>query len=184
MNSKQSTVNVSGISLNKTSLSLVSTKTEKLIATVLPNNASNKKVIWTSSNSSVASVDASGLVTAKSEGTATITATTEDGKHTSSCKVSVQNMKLTADGSIGFTVKMSGGAMSSGVEVTAKANGGSGSYTSYNIKLYWNDNLIGESSTNSLFVRQTSDGTYRAVITVRDSKGNTATITIQVTKIS
>ena len=44
VDSKQSTINVSGISLNKTSLSLVSTKTEKLIATVVPNNASNKKV--------------------------------------------------------------------------------------------------------------------------------------------
>lgn len=53
--------------------------TEQLTVTVLPATASNKNVTWSSSNTSVATVDANGLVTAKGSGTCTITATAADG---------------------------------------------------------------------------------------------------------
>ena len=81
---------VNSISLHKSELSLNVSGTTTLIATVLPENASNKSVIWKSSNESVAVVDENGVVTAVGVGEAIITATTTDGTNLSaSCKVTV-----------------------------------------------------------------------------------------------
>lgn len=65
--------------------------TKQLTAVVYPTNATNNKVNWTSSDDAVATVDDTGLVTAKAVGKATITATTEDGGHTDTCVVTVTN---------------------------------------------------------------------------------------------
>ena len=80
---------LSGVTLNKTELSLMEGKSETLVATVQPENATNKNVTWSSSNESVATVDNDGKVTAVSKGTATITVTTVDGAKTASCEVTV-----------------------------------------------------------------------------------------------
>ena len=82
-------VAVTGVSLNKTSLSLEKGKSETLTATVAPENASNKNVTWSSNNTSVATVN-NGEVTAVAPGTATITVTTEDGGKTATCVVTVK----------------------------------------------------------------------------------------------
>ncbi|MGN0341631.1 MAG: Ig domain-containing protein [Roseburia sp.] len=63
--------------------------TVQLTATVTPDNATNKEVIWTSSNTGVATVDANGKVTAVANGTCTITVTTADGSKTATCTVKV-----------------------------------------------------------------------------------------------
>lgn len=81
---------VESVNLNKEELELIEGSTDQLIATVLPEDAINKKVSWTSSNPLVATVDEAGLVTAIAEGEATITVTTEDGNHTASCTVIVE----------------------------------------------------------------------------------------------
>ncbi len=60
-----------------------------LVATVFPANATDKTVVWSSSDASVAEVSANGTVTAKKSGVALITATTTDGKKTASCAVTV-----------------------------------------------------------------------------------------------
>lgn len=80
---------VTGISLDITELTLQGGKKKMLTCTVNPSNADNKSVTWSSSNESVATVSANGLVTAVSGGTATITATSADGGHTASCNVTV-----------------------------------------------------------------------------------------------
>lgn len=81
---------VSGISLDKTELTLdASGRTAALKATVTPAGAGNKNVIWKSDNENVATVSSSGIVTAQGDGTAVITATTEEGGHSASCKVHV-----------------------------------------------------------------------------------------------
>ena len=81
----------SGITLNISTLSFTELNaTQTLTATVSPANALNKSVTWTSSDANVATVDDSGLVTAKDYGTATITATTADGTNLSAmCEVTV-----------------------------------------------------------------------------------------------
>lgn len=76
------------VALNKTTLTLDIGKTSNLRATVYPSNAANKKCTWKSSNTSVATVDSNGKVTAKKAGTATITVKTSNGK-TATCKVTV-----------------------------------------------------------------------------------------------
>ena len=88
-NGSSSKVSVSGISLNKTTASLAKNATVTLKATVKPDNATNKKVIWSSSNSSVAKVDSNGKVTALKRGKAVITAKTADGSKTAKCTVTV-----------------------------------------------------------------------------------------------
>ena len=78
------------IALNQTTATLKATETITLVATVLPENATDKSVTWKSSNEAVATVDANGKVTAVAVGETTITATTADGSNLSaSCKVTV-----------------------------------------------------------------------------------------------
>ena len=85
------------IALNKTSASLKATETLTLVATVLPEDATNKSVTWKSSNEAVAIVDANGKVTAVAVGEATITATTADGSNKSAtCKVTVTSTLATS----------------------------------------------------------------------------------------
>lgn len=80
---------VTKVTLNKSSLSIQKGKKYTLKATVAPSNATNKKITWSSSNTSVASVSG-GTVTAKKAGTATITAKSVNGKR-ATCKVTVTN---------------------------------------------------------------------------------------------
>ena len=86
-------IRVIGVTLNKTSLTLhhngSGQTSEKLVATVIPSNATNQSVVWSSSNSNIAKVDSSGNVTAVSGGTATITATTSDGGYKANCTVTI-----------------------------------------------------------------------------------------------
>lgn len=72
-------IKVTSITLNKTSLSLQPEEVETLTATVLPSNATDKTVTWSSSNNSVATVDNNGKVKAVATGSATITCTANDG---------------------------------------------------------------------------------------------------------
>ncbi|MCR5481589.1 MAG: S8 family serine peptidase [Clostridia bacterium] len=82
-------VNPSSISLNKTSQLMTEGDSMSLTAEVLPANASNRTVSWSSSDSDVASVTANGTVTAKAAGEAVITATTVNNL-TAQCKVTVE----------------------------------------------------------------------------------------------
>lgn len=82
---------VRGVSLDLRALTLTKGGTAQLIARVEPIDATNKNVTWSSSAPDVATVDASGNVTAVAEGTAIITATTEDGAKTATCTVTVEH---------------------------------------------------------------------------------------------
>ncbi|MDR0420045.1 MAG: Ig-like domain-containing protein [Prevotellaceae bacterium] len=81
-------VQVSGITLNKTELTLAIGSSETLTATVNPDNAADKTVTWTSSATGVATVE-NGVITAVAVGSATITATSANGK-TARCEVTVE----------------------------------------------------------------------------------------------
>jgi len=87
-----SPVAVSSVSLNKTDLSLNVGEEETLTATVLPEDATDKSVSWSSNDTSVATVDQSGKVTAVAAGTAVITVTTTDGGLEASCTVTVSDV--------------------------------------------------------------------------------------------
>lgn len=86
---------VTRVSLDKKTLNLTEGKNETLIATVKPDNATNKNVTWESSNPNVVTVDKSGNVTAKKAGKATITVKTEDGNFMDTCEVTVMHGNMT-----------------------------------------------------------------------------------------
>lgn len=86
------TVNVTGVTLNKNTLELTEEGTETLRATVVPSNATDKTVTWTTSDATVATVS-NGKVTAVGAGTATITVTTTDGEKTATCAVTVTSQQ-------------------------------------------------------------------------------------------
>ena len=116
-------INVSSVALDKTTVNLKKGETVKLNATVAPADADNKEVTYTSSNSAVAKVDNTGLVTAVSSGEAVITVTTKDGSKTATCKVAVA--KETEPLAITVTSKISGNDYT----FTANATGGNKDYT-------------------------------------------------------
>ncbi|MFA6506334.1 MAG: Ig-like domain-containing protein [Treponemataceae bacterium] len=84
-----STVSVSTVSLNKSATTLTVGGTDQLTATINPSDASDKSVTWSTGSAAVATVNASGLVTAIAAGTTTITVTTTDGGKTAACAVTV-----------------------------------------------------------------------------------------------
>ena len=111
------TVDVSSVKLDRTTVYLREGESTTLSATIFPEDASNKAVNWTSSNTSVAIVDTHGKVNAIMEGNAVITATA--GNETATCSVSVYPMGFhpngeylsftgeTPDASISYTIRNS-----------------------------------------------------------------------------
>jgi len=82
-------VSVSNITLDKESLTLLVGDSKKMTVIVYPANATNKSVVWSSTDMNVVSIDATGTLSAKALGTAIITAMTVDGSKNVSCSVRV-----------------------------------------------------------------------------------------------
>lgn len=124
---------VTGVTLDKTSLSLNAGTTATLSPTISPTNATNKSVTWTSDNTSVATVSSSGVVTANAPGSATITCTTADGGKKATCSVTVDPpaVKLSSS-SITYTplVPSSGETNPSKCQIIADINSPFGTWTS------------------------------------------------------
>lgn len=80
---------VTGVTVTPESKTLAANETVQLTATIAPADATDKKITWTSSATTYATVDENGLVTAKASGSATITATTHDGSFTDTCAITV-----------------------------------------------------------------------------------------------
>ena len=160
------------VALNKTTLTLDTGKTSNLKATVYPSNASNKKCTWSSSNTSVATVDSNGKVTAKKAGTATITVTTANGK-TASCNVTVQAVQAVPTS---VSLNKTSLTLDVGKSYTlTKTVSPSNAVTSYN----WSS-----SNTSVATVDKNGKVTAKkagtATITVKTSNGKTATCKVTV----
>lgn len=82
-------VHPTGVALDTATLNLAVNGTRKLVATVAPDTATNKDVTWASDAEDIATVDQTGLVTAKKAGKANVTVTTVDGAKTATCAVTV-----------------------------------------------------------------------------------------------
>ena len=150
---------VTSVSLNSTSMELVEGTTQTLIATVSPSNADNQKVIWSSSNSSVATVT-DGVVTAIKAGTATITVKTDEGAKTATCNVTVVAKKIPVTSVSLDQTKIE---LTEGDELTLTATVKPHDATNKNVS--W-------SSSNSS-VATVTDGVVTAI------KAGTATITVK-----
>ena len=180
-------VPVTGVSLNKNSLSLTVGGKDTLIATVAPTNASNQKVNWSSSNDKIASVDSSGYVTAVAQGSATITATTEDGKKTANCAVTVTASTVAVTG---VTLDKSSATVNVGatLQLTAtvapsNATNKAVTWTSSNNSIATvdaNGKVTGKAVGSATIQVTTTDGKKTASCTVTVTQGSVATITYSV----
>ena len=163
-------VEVTDISLNKNSLGLIIGNSDTLTANITPSNATNKSVTWSSSNSSIISVDNSGKVTAKAIGSATITAKTANGKEAIATVTSdVKNITLTVGNQ---TISKYGTITSTNITVNIDANG-------YNVP----DSLITWSAPDTsgyTAPAYMSTNGKTATVTARDVWSGTASVPITV----
>ena len=171
-----STVPITGVSLNKTAVTLAPNQTETLQATILPTNTTESKTLtWTTSNSSVATVSA-GRVTAKSAGTATITVRTSNGK-TASCRVTVSNDIPITSVSLNKTTVTLIPNQTETLQATILPSNTTESKT-----LTWTTSNSSVATVSAGRVTAKSAGT--ATITVRTSNGKTASCRVTVSKPS
>lgn len=114
---------VTGISLDRSNATILEGENTVLTATIVPANAVNKSVVWTTSNSGVATVS-NGTVTGVSAGNATITATSADGGFTAECAVTVTAYMPVLDATIAEVIAADGGKFRVKGAVIAKADKG------------------------------------------------------------
>ena len=138
-----SAIAVTDITLSNTALTIYVGNTAQLTATVNPTNATNQGIIWTSSDSTVASVSETGLVTAKKVGTATITATSSDGGKTATCAI---------------TVKKQSGTQAT---ITSNSNGTNNQAASISASSFQTEGITLSSASASGSVYYSGDSSYR-----------------------
>ncbi len=114
------TTPVTGVELNKSTMTLSVGSSDSLIATVLPSDASNKAVNWSSSNKKVATV-VDGTVTALSEGDAVIIVTTVDGGYAAMCTLKVEKAPDVPVAVTGISLNKTSMALNSGSSETLTA---------------------------------------------------------------
>ena len=167
------TVKVTGVSLNASSASINVGATKSLTATISPSNATNKSVTWTSSNTSVATVSSSGVVTGKAAGTATITVKTADGGYTATCKVTVANptVKVTGISVSPTSASINVGATKSLTATISPSNATNKSVTwtssSTSVATVSSTGVVtGKAAGTANITAKTSDGGYTAICKV------------------
>ena len=170
-----SSVAVTGISLNKTSLSIQKGQTQTITATVSPSNATNKTITWTTSNGNVATVSG-GKITAKAAGTATITAKTNNGK-TASCKVTATN---TAVAATGVSLNKTSLSIQKGQSQTITATVSPSNATNKSVAWSTSNSNIATVSGGKI----TAKAVGSATITAKTNNGKTASCKVTVTNES
>ena len=166
-----SNVAVTGVTLNKTTLSLVNGNSETLTATVAPANATDKTVSWSSSNTSVATVS-DGTVTAKGVGTTTITATA--GGKSATCTVTVTPILVSS-----ITLSSSTASVNVGSTVTLTATATPTNAADKTVS--WSSSNTGVATVSSSgVVTGVASGTATITATANDGSGVTATCSVTV----
>ena len=152
-------IHVESISLSKSTVSIKQGKTASLTATVSPVNASNKSITWTSSDTSVATVNG-GVITGVKQGSTTITATTADGGLTATCAVTItEPTKVTG-------VSLSNSSLTLKADRTASLTATVSPSDAYNKNVTW-------SSANTSVATVSSSG----VVTAKAVGSTTITVT-------
>ena len=165
---------VESVSLDKTSLELTEGDKATLTATVLPENASNKNVSWTSSDEKVATVSASGEVTAVAPGKSAITVTTEDGAKTAKCEVTVKARIIPVTG---IRLNKKSLLMMPGYKAELTVTITPSNATNKNIT--WNSSDASIVAVNNGELEANAEGTATITVTTEDG-GKTATCEVTV----
>ncbi len=168
-------VAVTGVTLNENKLTITVGDTRSLLATVNPEDATNRNVGWHSDNKDVADVSDDGLVTAKETGTATIIVTTENGGKTATCIVTVITNAIPVTGVTlsKSTLELQAGDSETLIETITPEDA-----TNRNISWSSDNENIADVSDDGLV---TAKGAGTAVIAVTTEDGaKTATCTVNV----
>lgn len=172
---KSTSVSVTSVSLDRSSISMKEGSTEWLTASVYPTNATNKNVTWSSSNTSVASVSSYGQVSAKSAGTATITCRAADGSGKyATCMVSVESATVYVS-----SITLNKTSVSLNVGGTSQLSASVYPTTATNRSVSWtsDDTSVATVSSNGL-VTAKSAGTAVITCKAKDGSGKKTTCTI------
>ncbi len=182
-----SLVEVTDITLNKTTAQANIGDSIYLNATVTPSNATDRTVTWTTSNSKVATVSEYGTVKAVAAGTATITAKTKNGK-TATCKVTVTAAAELKNNS---TISATSVTANTEVTMTGKATGGTSPYKfayyykkstdSAYTKAYVTASGSAYTKNTSVSFKPTTAGTYNVKINAKDDTGTVVSKEFKVT---
>ena len=166
-------VAVQAVYLNATSMEITEGESATLVATISPNDAENKTVIWSSSNLSIASV-VNGKVTALKAGKATITVKTDDGGKTATCEVTV-NAKVYPV--TGVTLDKTSATLTEGDELTLTATVNPDNATNRNVTWTSSNGTVASVSNGKVTALKAG----KATITVKtDDGGKTATCEVTV----
>ena len=170
------TIVVTGVSISPNPLNLIAGSEGKLTALVTPDNATNTNVSWKSSNDSIATVDATGMVKAVGKGTANITVTTVDGNKTDTCAVTV-TIPVTGVTISPKHLNLTVGNMG---QLTVNVTPGNASNTT----VTWESSNTGVATVNiDGLVTAISAGTATITITTKDGSNKTDTCAVTVTSV-
>lgn len=166
---------VTGVTLSPTTVNIGVRQTSQLTPSVAPTNATNTLVSYSTSNSGIATVSATGLITGVSSGSATVTCTTSDGSFTATCAVTVsQNVT-------GVTISSSTNSVNVGstLELTANIQPSSAA----NKSVTWSSSNTSIATVNSSgLVSGVAKGS--ATISVRTADGGyTASLSVTVVAV-
>ncbi|MCK5129602.1 MAG: Ig-like domain-containing protein [Clostridiales bacterium] len=168
-------VSVTGVSLDHSTLSIPDGGNDTLVATIAPSNATNKNVSWSTSDENIATVSA-GTVTAVSVGTATITATTEDGSFTDTCTVTVDPIAVSGISLDRSTLALEKGYSDTLVPTISPANA-----SNKNVTWSSDDESVAIVASNGL-VTAVDNGTATITVTTVDgSFPDTCEVTVTTT---
>ena len=171
-----SSVAVTGITLDKQSITISAGSSEKITATVAPSNATNKNLTWHSSNNSVASVGQDGTVYGVSTGSATISATATDGSGKAAyCTVTVTGSTVPVQG---VTLNKASMVIKRGTTGTLTATVTPANATDKTVS--WSSSDTSIATVSSGVVTGVAVGTATITVTTTDG-GKTATCTVNVT---
>src|SRR5699024_7402389 len=172
---KTKPIAVTGVTLDKTTLSLEEGATGNLVATVAPSTATDKTVTFASSDEAIATVDNTGKVTAVKAGNADITVTTKDGSKTAKCALTVTAKTIAVTG-----VTVEPKTASVDVDATTKLNSTVAPSTATNKSVSYksSDDAIATVSSNGT-VTGVAEGDATITVTTQDgNKTDTATVTV------
>ncbi len=169
-------IQTTGVTLNASSVELYETATKMLVATIQPDDATNKKVIWSSSDPSVASVNADGVVTALSQGTAVITCTTQDSSRIAKCTVKV--LKTIRSTSVSLDTKAL--SIEDGKTATLRATIRPSNVSITSLNWRSTNKKVATVSADGV-IKAVAPGTCKIVVTTRDT-GKKAVCKVTVTE--
>ena len=172
---------VTGVTLSPTTATLNVGGTQQLTPTVLPSNATNKTVTYSSSNTSIVTVNTTGLITAVATGSATITVTTQDGTKTATCAVTVNtpNVAVTSVSLSPTTATLTVGGTQQLTPTVLPSNA-----TNKNVTYSSSNTAIATVNTTGL-ITSVAAGTATITVTTQDgSKTATCTVTVNTPNIA